>query len=146
GGILLETASLPGDSSNHRIAVIVGIGINVASHPSYQSIDRPATALQAHVDSPVSVSRVALLVMTAIVEVCRLEATEVGRRLALDWPRRDLLLNVSVSVPMLGDGFGIARGLSPDGGLHVEFQGALETVYAGEVTFGHVEGKEGGSE
>ncbi|MDB2441393.1 biotin--[acetyl-CoA-carboxylase] ligase [Luminiphilus sp.] len=146
GGILLETASLPGDSSNHRIAVIVGIGINVASHPSYQSIDRPATALQAHVDSPLSVSRVALLVMTAIVEVCRLEATEVGRRLALDWPRRDLLLNVSVSVPMLGDGFGIARGLSPDGGLHVEFQGALETVYAGEVTFGHVEGKEGGSE
>ncbi|MDB2317060.1 biotin--[acetyl-CoA-carboxylase] ligase, partial [Luminiphilus sp.] len=141
GGILLETASLPGDSSNQRIAVIVGIGINVASHPSYQSIDRPATALQAHVDSPVSVSRVALLVMTAIVEVCRLEATEVGRRLALDWPRRDLLLNVSVSVPMLGDGFGIARGLSPDGGLHVEFQGALETVYAGEVTFGHVEGK-----
>jgi biotin-(acetyl-CoA carboxylase) ligase len=47
---------------------------------------------------------------------------------------------------MLGDGFGIARGLSLDGGLLVELQGALETVYAGEVTLGHVESKEGGSE
>ena len=47
---------------------------------------------------------------------------------------------------MLGDGIGIARGLSLDGGLHVEFRGALETVYAGEVTLGHVESKEGGSE
>mgnify|MGYP002046114817 FL=1 len=146
GGILLETVSLPGDSANQRTAVIVGVGINVASHPSYQSIDRPATALQAHVDAPVSLSRIALLVMTAIVEVCRLETTQVRRRLALDWPRRDLLLNLPVSVPVLGDGIGIARGLSLDGGLHVEFRGALETVYAGEVTLGHVESKEGGSE
>ncbi len=146
GGILLETVSLSTDSAHQHTAVIVGIGINVASHPSYQSIDRPATALQAHVDSPVSLSRIALLVMTAIVEVCHLETAEVRRRLALYWPRRDLLLNRPVSVPMLGDGFGIARGLSLDGGLHVEFRGALETVYAGEVTLGHVESKEGGSE
>ena len=146
GGILLETVSLPGDSSHQRTAVIVGVGINVASHPSYQSIDRPTTALQVHVDSPVSLSRIALLVMTAIVEICRLETTEVRRRLALYWPRRDLLLNRPVSVPMLGDGLGIARGLSLDGGLLVELQGALETVYAGEVTLGHVESKEGGSE
>ena len=109
----------------------------MASHPSYQSIDRPATALQAHVDAPVSLSRIALLVMTAIVEVCRLETTQVRRR---------LLLNLPVSVPVLGDGIGIARGLSLDGGLHVEFRGALETVYAGEVTLGHVESEEGGSE
>ena len=47
---------------------------------------------------------------------------------------------------VVGDGIGIARGLSLDGGLHVEFRGALETVYAGEVTLGHVESKEGGSE
>ena len=145
GGILLETVSLPDDSAHQRTAVIVGVGINVESHPSYQSIDRPATALQAHVDFPVSLSRVALLVMTAVIEVCRLETTQVRRRLALYWPRRDLLLNRPVSVPMLGDGFGIARGLSVDGGLHVEFQGVLETVYAGEVTLGHVESKEGGS-
>ena len=145
GGILLETVSLPDDSAHQRTAVIVGVGINVASHPSYQSIDRPATALKAHVDFPVSLSRVALLVMTAVIEVCRLETTQVRRRLALYWPRRDLLLNRPVSVPMLGDGFGIARGLSVDGGLHVEFQGVLETVYAGEVTLGHVESKEGGS-
>ena len=146
GGILLETISLPGDSATQRTAVIVGVGINVASHPSYQSIDRPATALQAHVDAPVSLSRIAFLAMTAIVAVCRLETTQVRRRLALGWPRRDLLLNLPVSVPVLGDGIGIARGLSLDGGLNVEFRGALETVYAGEVTLGHVESKEGGSE
>ncbi len=145
GGILLETVSLSGDSAHQRTAVIVGVGINVASHPSYQSIERLTTALQAHVDSPMSLSQVALLVMTAIVEVCRLETTQVRRRLALYWPRRDLLLNLPVRVPMLGDGFGIARGLSLDGGLQVEFRGALETVYAGEVTLGHVESKEGGS-
>ena len=50
-----------------------------------------------------------------------------------------MLLNQPVVAPALGEGSGIARGLSPDGGLQVEFAGELRTVYAGEVSFGHVD-------
>jgi len=42
-------------------------------------------------------------------------------------------------VSALGEGVGIARGLSPDGGLEVEFAGKRRTVYAGEVSLGHVD-------
>ena len=50
-----------------------------------------------------------------------------------------MLLNQPVAVATLGEGLGIARGLSLDGGLQVEFAGKLKTVYAGEVSLGHVD-------
>ena len=50
-----------------------------------------------------------------------------------------MLLNQLVVVPTVGEGLGIARGLSHDGGLQVEFPGERRTVYAGEVSLGHVD-------
>ena len=52
-----------------------------------------------------------------------------------------MLLNQPVFVPSVGEDLGIAHGLSNDGGLQVEFAGELRTVYAGEVSLGHVDTK-----
>ena len=135
GGVLLETLSLTDDD----VAVVIGIGLNVASHPDPELLLRPVTCLSKHTDRSIDLPMVAALVAAAVVEMCRLSHAALQTWLMSSWPSRDLLLNQPVAVPTLGEGLGIARGLSPDGGLEVEFAGKPRTVYAGEVTLGHVD-------
>ena len=135
GGVLLETVNLPGDA----VAVIIGVGLNLASHPDPTLLQRPVTCISKHTDRSVDLSMVAAVVSAALVDMCRLSHAALQAWLISSWPRRDMLLNQPVVVPTLGEGSGIARGLSPDGGLQVEFAGELRTVYAGEVSFGHVD-------
>ena len=135
GGVLLETSSLPGDD----VAVVMGVGLNVASHPDPALLQRPVTCVSKHTDTSVDLSLVAAVVSAALVDMCRLSHTALQAWLRSSWPSRDMLLNQPVVVPTLGEGLGIARGLSHDGGLEVEFAGELRTVYAGEVSLGHVD-------
>ena len=82
---------------------------------------------------------VAAVVSAALVDMCRLSHAALEAWLTSSWPSRDMLLNQPVVVPALGEGLGIARGLSHDGGLQVEFAGKIRTVHAGEVSLGHVD-------
>ena len=135
GGVLLETASLPSDD----VAVVIGVGLNVASHPDPALLQRPVTCICKHTDTSVDLSMVAAVVSAALVDMCRLSHAALQAWLTSSWPSRDMLLNQPVAVPALGESLGIARGLSYDGGLQVEFAGKLRTVYAGEVSLGHVD-------
>jgi len=135
GGVLLETVSLPGDD----VAVVIGVGLNVASHPDPALLQRPVTCISKHSDKSVDLPIVAAVVSAALVDMCRLSHAALKSWLTSSWPRRDMLLNQPVVVPTLGEGLGIARGLSHDGGLQVEFAGKIRTVYAGEVSLGHVD-------
>ena len=135
GGVLLETASLPSDD----VAVVIGVGLNVASHPDPALLQRPVTCVSKHTDTSVDLSMVAAAVSAALVDMCHLSHAALLAWLMSSWPSRDMLLNQPVAVPTLGEGLGIARGLSHDGGLEVEFAGELRTVYAGEVSLGHVD-------
>ena len=135
GGVLLETVSLPSDD----VAVVIGVGLNVASHPDPALLQRPVTCISKHTDTSVDLSMVAVAVSAALVDMCRLSHAALQAWLMSSWPRRDILLNQPVVVPSLGEGLGIARGLSHDGGLEVEFAGELRTVYAGDVSLGHVD-------
>jgi BirA family biotin operon repressor/biotin-[acetyl-CoA-carboxylase] ligase len=135
GGVLLDTASLPSDD----VAVVIGVGLNVASHPDPALLERPVTCVSKHTDTSVDLSMVAAVVSAALVDMCRLSHAALRSWLMSSWPSRDMLLNQPVAVPTQGEGLGIARGLSHDGGLEVEFAGELRTVYAGEVSLGHVD-------
>jgi len=119
--------------------VVIGVGLNIASHPDPQLLQRPVTCLSKHTESALDLSMVVDVIAPAIVELCRLSHDELQALVMSSWPRRDLLLNQRVAVSALGEGVGIARGLSPDGGLEVEFAGKRRTVYAGEVSLGHVD-------
>ena len=133
--MLLETVNLPGND----FAVVIGVGLNVASHPDPALLHRPGTCISKHTDRSVDLPMVAALVSAALVDMCRLSDAALRARLISSWPSRDMLLNQPVAVPTLGEGLGIARGLSHDGGLQVEFAGKIRTVYAGEVSLGHVD-------
>lgn len=135
GGVLLETVNLP----SNDVAVVIGVGLNVASHPDPALLQRPVTCISKHTDTSVALSMVAALVSATLVDMCRLSHASLQGWLTSSWPSRDMLLNQPVAVPTLGEGLGIARGLSHDGGLQVEFAGKLRTVYAGEVSLGHVD-------
>ena len=119
--------------------MVIGIGLNIGSHPDSRLLQRPVTCINKHTDTAVEVSTVAAVVAAAIIDMCRLSHAALQAWLVATWPRRDMLLNQPVVVPTLGEGSGIARGLSHDGGLEVEFAGELRTVYAGEVSLGHVD-------
>jgi BirA family biotin operon repressor/biotin-[acetyl-CoA-carboxylase] ligase len=135
GGVLLETVNLPGND----VAVVIGVGLNVASHPDPTLLQRPVTCISKHTDKSVDLPMVAAVVSTALVDMCRLSHAALKAWLTSSWPSRDMLLNQPVVVPSLGEDLGIARGLSHDGGLQVEFAGKIRTVYAGEVSLGHVD-------
>ena len=135
GGVLLETVNLPGDD----VAVVIGVGLNIASHPDPALLQRPVTCISKHTDRSVDLSMVATVVSAALVDMCRLSQAALQAWLISSWPSRDMLLNQPVVVPTLGEGSAIARGLSRDGGLKVEFAGKIRTVYAGEVSLGHVD-------
>ncbi|RPH12822.1 MAG: biotin--[acetyl-CoA-carboxylase] ligase [Alteromonadaceae bacterium TMED101] len=135
GGILIETVNVSAD----KLAVIIGLGLNVAQAPSSDVLQRPATSLNAELEHDVAFDEVAAVCAKTIIDICRLSHDSLKTLLRSSWPKRDLLFNKRISAPSLGAGSAIARGLSSDGGLQVEFAGAMTTLYAGEVSLGHVD-------
>ena len=141
GGVLLDTKAL----ANDVMAVVVGVGINVASHPDEKLLGRPTTCLQSECQEPIALFEVALAVMSAITLICELPPAEVSQRLMRQWSKRDFLLGQPVVVSQ-GSGAagttvrGVAQGIAPDGGLRIDLGDTTETFYAGDVSLGHVSG------
>ena len=136
GGMLLETKTM----QDGVTAVVVGVGVNVASHPNEELLGRPVTALQSDRQESVILQDVALAVMRAIIAVSDLSTTDITNCLRRQWPERDFLLNKAVCVSQSAstDVRGIAKGIAKDGGLQVDCGGRMEVFYAGEVSVGHV--------
>ena len=136
GGMLLETKMM----QDGVTAIVIGVGVNVASHPNEELLGRPVTALQSDRQEPVALDDVALAVMRAIIAVSDLSAVDITNCLRRQWPERDFLLNKEVCVSQsTGIGVrGVAKGIAEDGGLQVDCGGRMEVFYAGEVSLGHV--------
>ena len=136
GGMLLETKTM----KDGVTAVVVGVGVNVASHPNEELLGRPVTALQSDRQEPVILEDVALAVMRAIILVSDLSSADITNYLRRQWPDRDFLLNREVRVSQSAgiDVRGVARGIAEDGGLRVDCGGTMKVFYAGEVSLGHV--------
>ena len=136
GGMLLETKTI----QDGVTAVVVGVGVNVASHPNEELLGRPVTALQSTRQEPVVLEDVALAVMRAIIAVPDLSTADITNCLRRQWPERDFLLNKEVCVSQSAgiDVRGVAKGVAEDGGLKVDCGGRMEIFYAGEVSLGHV--------
>jgi len=136
GGMLLETKTI----QEGVTAVVVGVGVNVASHPNEELLGRPVTALQSDRQEPVVLADVALAVMQAIIAVSDLSYADITNCLMRQWPERDFLLNKEVCVSQSAgiDVRGVAKGIAEDGGLQVDCGGRMEVFYAGEVSLGHV--------
>jgi len=136
GGMLLETKTM----QDGVTAVVVGVGVNVTSHPNEELLGRPVTALQSTRQESVVLEDVALAVMRAIIAVSDLSTADITNCLRHQWPERDFLLNKEVCVSQSAgiDVRGVAKGIAVDGGLQVDCGGRMEIFYAGEVSLGHV--------
>ena len=136
GGMLLETKTI----QDGVTAVVVGVGVNVASHPNEELLGRPVTALQSTRQESVVLEDVAVAVMRAIIAVSDLSTADITNCLRRQWPERDFLLNKEVCVSQSAgiDVRGVAKGVAEDGGLKVDCGGRMEIFYAGEVSLGHV--------
>jgi BirA family biotin operon repressor/biotin-[acetyl-CoA-carboxylase] ligase len=130
-GILLESSHDAGRSPY----AIIGIGLNVNQRQFPPELESLATSLV--LSTGRSHDRAGLL--RAILERLDAHYGDVRRsdfsRIISAWQHRAIMFGRSVTV-VHGDRerVGFARGLSPDGGLIVEFEGVPTTVYAGDVT------------
>ena len=131
-GVLLEA----GARADGGLWLAVGVGVNLASHPS--DVDPPASSFAEHMAGPPPMPREALAVLASRFEAWRAiwasqgfppiakawteRAHGLGRRCEARLPNRTLA--------------GVAKGLEPDGALRLKLDdGRIERITAGDVFF-----------
>ncbi|QIB73663.1 biotin--[acetyl-CoA-carboxylase] ligase [Halogeometricum borinquense] len=125
-----------GDDNVSVEYVLVGTGINADFDPAEVSLDRPVTTLRAEVGS-VDRERVAERYRESLVARCdAVESDEGFAALLDDWRERAETLGSRVTVRRRGDTdvTGIARDVSPRGGLLVETDERTVELTEGETT------------
>lgn len=135
GGILVESQTL----SDGVIAAVIGVGINVNTTPAEVRVHRPITSLSEQTGALVDLQAVAEAVTLGIFLACQDVASSSTYDWHGAWSKRDLLLGRQVTLDSPTLSGGVVRGLSEDGGLRVEHQYGIETLYAGEVSLGALE-------
>ena len=132
-GVLVESGPRP----DRRLWLAVGVGVNLARHPT--DVERPATSFAEHMASPVPQPRQALEILAAAFEAWRaIWETEGFAPIAAAWSARAYGLGQACEA-RLGDRSltGVAEGLEPDGALRLRLDdGTLERISAGDVFFG----------
>lgn len=132
-GILIE---IPASSGSHAVT-ITGIGLNVAEGPALSGVDQPyATLSQTNVNLPSREALTGRVVGSVLKHYADVERYG-WAHFAAEWRALDYLCGKPVNVLHAGAGqasSGVARGVSPDGGLIIESAGHLSTVYSGDVS------------
>ena len=131
GGILVETGAAPGGRLDW---VVVGVGINVSSHPDVPAPAHPATSLAAHGGAG-DVETLIPGLAQAVVMAAEMVATEAGwAALSAKWSRMDLAAG-SITVVESGVSFeAVGEGLEDDGALRVKVGGESRRVTASNVS------------
>lgn len=132
-GVLVESGGRP----DRRLWLAVGVGVNLARHPT--DVERPATSFAEHMASPPPAPRQALDILAAAFERWRaVWAAEGFAPIASAWTERAYGLGEACEA-RLGDRTlkGVAERLEPDGALRLRLEdGKVERITAGDVFFG----------
>jgi BirA family biotin operon repressor/biotin-[acetyl-CoA-carboxylase] ligase len=130
GGILVETRLAPGGVVD---GVVVGLGLNVGSHPDVPPPGHPATSLAAHGVATDVVEGLVEPLAAALCFACHAAEWD-------DWLAEIVLSNEldvleSIRVREGDEEYDAeVEGLAADGGLVIRREGALRRVTAGEVS------------
>lgn len=130
-GILLESATTPGGLVEW---VVIGIGLNVASHPPDSETMYPATSLREAGAAEVSVEEALPVLCRGLDRRLRCWVNEGFAPIRAAWLDRAHGLGAPVAI-RCGEGTlrGVFRGLDQDGALILDQGGALSRVTAGDV-------------
>jgi BirA family biotin operon repressor/biotin-[acetyl-CoA-carboxylase] ligase len=131
GGVLLE-ASVQQDAVEH---VIVGIGVNVNQEVFPEALGDRATSLSLGAGKEIDRFEVFRLILSSLeAHYTKMMASGVESILPL-WLARSSMVNRTISVSQQGTVYsGVVKGLSRDGGLVVQRDGAEQTLFAGDIT------------
>ena len=138
GGLLVD---IEGETDGPLKAVI-GVGLNLTSTPSVAAVSAespgalgPVSLLELLGPGLPSRNRVAAAVLSALHRALTDFARDGFTPFADRWRRLDCLYGSEVRVTApAGHLDGVARGITPDGGLIVEAAGELRTVFSGDVS------------
>jgi BirA family biotin operon repressor/biotin-[acetyl-CoA-carboxylase] ligase len=130
-GILLES----GSGSKNLEWLVVGIGINIASHP--ENMNYPATCLIHETGTACDPAQVLVNVVHAFDKWCRIWEGEGFEPLRVAWLDRARGLKTEIEVRLFEHSIrGVFQGLAPDGALRLEVPGEGERIIpAGDVYF-----------
>lgn len=132
-GILVES----GARADKRLWLAVGVGVNLARHPT--DVERPATSFAEHVAGRPPEPRQALEILAAAFERWRaVWAAEGFAPIAEAWTTRAYGLGQRCEARLPNrTAHGVAEGMDPDGALRLRLDdGTVERITAGDVFFG----------
>jgi BirA family biotin operon repressor/biotin-[acetyl-CoA-carboxylase] ligase len=132
-GILVES----GAQADRRLWLAVGVGVNLANHPT--DVERPATSFAVHMAARPPEPRAALEILAARFEAWRALWEARGfAPIAEAWTERAFGLGALCEARLPERTVrGLAEGLDPDGALRLRLDdGAVERITAGDVFFG----------
>lgn len=132
-GILIEARG----ETEGPVHAVIGIGLNLDLDGRPGCIDQPACCLR-EAGLEVSRNRLAGELLGRLLVLCERFASEGLEPFARRWP--DYGLYQGERVCLQGPGqrhVGILRGLSPDGGLRLEIDGAERIFHGGELSLRH---------
>jgi BirA family biotin operon repressor/biotin-[acetyl-CoA-carboxylase] ligase len=132
-GILVESGPRP----DRRLWLAIGIGVNLARHPT--DVERPATSFAEHLAGRPPAPREALEILAARFEVWRKAWEADGfAPIARAWTSRAHGLGRACEARLPDRTvLGVAEGLEPDGALRLRLDGGgVERITAGDVFFG----------
>lgn len=130
-GILIE-GSFKQNSVDY---VVVGVGINVNQLRFPGEIESTATSLR--LEAGKEVDRIPLFreILLSMETMYKDSSTTGFRSVIPRWLSHSRMINRTISVSQQGSVFsGTVKGLSPEGGLVLQTDGAERTVFAGDVT------------
>jgi BirA family biotin operon repressor/biotin-[acetyl-CoA-carboxylase] ligase len=131
-GVLVESGARP----DKRLWLAVGVGVNLAHHPT--DVERPATSFAEHMGASPPQPREALEILASRFESWRrLWEAEGFPPVAAAWTARAFGLGQACEARLAGRTLnGVAEGLEPDGALRLRLDGGgVERITAGDVFF-----------
>jgi BirA family biotin operon repressor/biotin-[acetyl-CoA-carboxylase] ligase len=132
-GILVESGPRP----DRRLWLAVGVGVNLARHPT--EVERPATSFADHMGAGAPEPRAALEILAGRFEAWRQIWEGQGfAPIAAAWTARAFGLGARCEARLPDRTLaGVAEGLDPDGALRLRMDGGgVERITAGDVFFG----------
>lgn len=132
-GILVESGARP----DKRLWLAVGVGVNLARHPT--DVERPATSFADHMAGRPPAPDEALEILATRFEAWRALWSSAGfAPIAQAWTDRAYGLGQSCEARLPNRTVtGIAEGMEPDGALRLRLAGGtVERITAGDVFFG----------
>jgi BirA family biotin operon repressor/biotin-[acetyl-CoA-carboxylase] ligase len=132
-GILVESGARP----DRRLWLAIGVGVNLASHPT--DVERPATSFAVHMAARPPEPQAALEILATRFEAWRrLWEAQGFAPIAEAWTARAYGLGARCEARLPDRTVkGLSEGLDPDGALRLRLDdGAVERITAGDVFFG----------